>query len=339
MVENRTVLFMYPDLGDVDAKEQNTIIRIISDLKLIISESNRQIGKILQEEANFSYIRCLPIIGMEEANKQPTEENIDFVRVCVIGYDHKNYEESYKEICSQYEKNKLNISHLIGVKIDSQSTSVKFSKPDNSPFDVIVESNFDSLVAILISIMLDTSLYHYFSLNNDIAYRKNFSNIKMEGIKKELKEEDYDEISNLENIRYLPLSYPYIKKYLKLSKKNTETSKESVINDLINYYFEFVKNYACYHLEYNHIKEANKPYAQVKANIKKALQTIIDESFFQPNNSYIVAIKNDISVAQGLQINSNYFVVAENNDVIKNWLRTFVKPLNNCSMFHIKIGD
>ena len=70
--------------------------------------------------------------------------------------------------------NNLSISHLVGLRICSSSSQVKFTEPNGLPFDVIIETGLEDLEAILVSIMLDISIYHYFCLSNDLLYRKNF---------------------------------------------------------------------------------------------------------------------------------------------------------------------
>ncbi len=336
-MESRTVLFMYPDLGKVDSVEQSSIVRIISDLKLVISEANRQIGKILQNEDNFSYIRCLPTIGMVEANKRPNEENIDFVRVCVISCDKNNYESTYSDICNQYANNNLKISHLIGLKINSDSEKTQFSRPDGSAFDVIVESNFDNIVGILTSIMLDTSLYHYFGLSNEVEYRKQFSLIKMEAIRANSLLDGYGNIDNLEKIIYLPFSYPYIKRYFEPHENRSE--KELIINNLITDYFVFIKETVCKHLEFNNDKEISKPYANINNRIKDAITMAIMEPFFEVDSSYIVAIDNAIPKGKIVEVGVDCFVVKDDGNNIKNWLLNVTKPLSGYTLLYIKIGD
>lgn len=338
-MENRTVLFLYPELNSVDDAEQNAIIRIISDLKLVINGANRQIKKILQQEGNFSYIRCLPNIEMEEANKHPFGQNIEFVRVCVIGHNNKNYENSYNDICTKYANNTLDISHLIGLRINSDLENVCFSKPNESPFDVIVESNIEDLVALLISIMLDTSLYHYFSLNNDIKYRKKFSEIKMDCIKKDMKIEDYGQVIDSTSIKYLPFSYPYIKQYSLSIENQQDSSAEMIINSLIKQYFLFIKNYACTHLEYNAKKEAKNPYIKMSTNLKSALDKIVKTLDSSVDNNYILAIHNGIEKSKNPSLNSDYFMLIDDDNIITNWLSSFTVPLNEFTLFHLKIGD
>ncbi len=338
-MENRTVLFLYPELNSVDEVERKAIIRIISDLKLVINGANRHIKKILQQEENFSYIRCLPNIEMEEANKHPLGQNIDFVRVCVIGNNDNDYENSYNDICHKYVNNTLDISHLIGLHIDNNCEVVNFSKPKDSPFDVIVKSNLEDLVVLLISIMLDTSLYHYFSLNNDIKYRKKFSEIKMHGIKKELSIDEYGDVYDLDDIKYLPFSYSYIKKYTQSIKSTSTSSVEEIIYSLIEKYFEFIKNCVCFRLKYNANKESETPYAIKAQNIKNALEKVVKSSSCSANKKYIIALNETIANNKNPMLESDYFLVDDDDNVIENWLSTFALPLNGFSLFHVVIGD
>lgn len=336
LVENRTVLFLYPDFEDYDTKEQKQITNLISDLKIIINTSNSMIEKIL-EDGSFSYIRCLPLIEMEEATKQPSEKYANLVRVCVIGYDNEDYEEIYNNICDKYIKNKLDITHLVGLKIKSNLEGVKFSKPSDSPFDVIIEANLFNLDLVLISIMLDTSIYHYFSLNNDIKYRKNFSKLKIKGIKQIDLIGEFGEIGDLSNIDYLPFSYPYVKKYFMANVQN-QTCQE-ITDKLIKEYFSFILSFICINIEFNKLKEPKKLLPNsIDDNIKKALNIIIKKDIFKSGNTYILSINNNINE----HIKENDFSIIECNNVdlaIKSWLSKFKEPLTNTSLFQIRIGD
>lgn len=340
MAKSRTVLFLYPDLEDDNLIEQNIISKIISDLKIIINTSNRNIRKILQD-GSFSYIKCLPYIEMEEANKKPTIRMVELVRVCVIGYNEKNYEDVYSDICEKYLNNTLNISHLIGLKINTDLKAIKFTKPEESSFDVIIESNLNDLESILISIMLDTSIYHYFSLNNDIEYRKNFSQIKINGIKSSKYVDYYGNDIDLSNIKYLPFSYPYVKKYFELQSENSNQEREKIISELITAYFTFIKQYVCKAIDYNRRKEPKRPYDIEADNIMAALDIIIKDPIFEVGNTYIVAVKNSFVEGQSISINKDnvVYVIKDYENTITEWLSLFANPLNNFSLFFIKIGD
>ena len=341
MVENRTVLFLYPDFENYDTAEQKLITKLISDLKIIINYSNNRIGKVLQD-GSFSYIRCLPFIEMEEATKQPTPELVDLVRVCVIGYDDKNYESIYSNICEDYVRNKLEITHLVGLKIVSNMESIRFTKPAKSPFDVVIETNLRNLDLILISIMLDTSIYHYFSLSEEVKYRKNFSTIKIDGIKESNNLEDYGEIIEISNINYLPFSYPFVKRYFSLRGQNKNEQSKDITDELIKEYFSFIKNWVCTSIDYNTRKERMNPYqSEIKPNIKKSLDTIVKYEIIKPGKTYLVAINMNIEEITEDSINNKGVFVIEVSDLdsaLHDWLSLFNEPLTNYSLFQIKIG-
>lgn len=341
MADNRTVLFLYPDFETYNTEDQNLITKLISDLKLIINASNTKIGKILQD-GSFSYIRCLPFIEMEDATKKPSDDLVDLVRVCVIGYNDKNYENIYSDICDDYEKNKLDITHLVGLKINSSLETIKFIKPNNSSFDVVIETNLSNLELILISIMLDTSIYHYFSLNNDIKYRKSFSKLKIQGIKELNYIEDYGKDTDFSKIDYLPFSYPYVKRYFKSHGENKNEVCKKVTDDLIKDFFSFIISCVCIMFEYNNRKEPINPYIKdINQNVKNVLNKTIKDDKFKLGNTYIVAIDSNINESSKIIINENVFML-ECNDLevaLKEWLSLFCESLTDFLLFQIKIGD
>ena len=338
--DNRTVLFLFPDYEEYETISQLVLTRLISDLKIIINTSNENIRRILQD-GGFSYIRCLPSIEMEELNKNPEPESADLVRVCVISHDNEDYESHYKEICESYSKNEVEISHLIGLRINNIKEEVSFKESDSS-FDVIVETNLNDLECVLISIMLDTSVYHYFSLDNNIRFRKNFSKLKVEGIKESDYAAEYGTNVNWEGITYLPFSYPYVKEYFDKSVHNPSEKHEAIISELIESYFDLILSHICKSIRYNKRKELLTPYdSGVNKKAQKALDKIIEFEIFEPNKEYIVLIKKTLDLNKNISINAddNIFVLEIQDTTITEWLSRFSEPLTDYLLFRIIIGD
>lgn len=340
MKENRSMLFLYPEYENFDPKKQGIITSLLSDLKIIINTTNFNIKKILRD-GSFAYIRCLPYIEIEEINRTPTQKMKDLVRVCVIGYNDQSYEDSYSEICQGYANNTLDISHLIGLRITTDSNEPSFSKPKNSFFDVIIESNLCDLESVLISIMLDTSLYHYFYLDDDIKARKEFSTIKVQGITKIGKMEAYGMISNGEEISYLPFSYPFVKEYFTVID-SLDNACVNITNNLINSYFDFIKDFLCVSLDFNSRKELIDPYkTTIKENVKTVLEKSIIDPFFEKGHSYIVAINCNVKKSRKAFDNCEPMIYAfkVSEDIISRWLSKIKSSLTNYLMFLVKIGE
>ena len=325
MVETIKTLFLYPKLGELSQDKQIEILDLIIQLKTIVNISNKKIAKILRD-SSFSYTRCLPSVTIEELCSEIFKnENAERIRVCVIGYNESNYTEFYTDICNKYMQNKLNISHLVGIKINTNTETVKFYKNGDSQFDVIIETGLSDLENILVSIMLDISIYHYFALSNDIQYRRTFSELKMKGIKEAPYINEYGENIDLKTIKYLPFTYPFVKKIA----NNSEAISE-VINDIVNNYFDFIKRYVCISVCLNKYKELETPYAYTD-DIKDQLNLLIENSNFKKGNMYYV-VNNNNDPQKSIIIN-------DDSNAKITWLAKINSPLNNCTLYHIKIGE
>lgn len=336
----RNTLFLYPNLNEFKEEEQNTILKLISDLKFIINDSNEKIERILRN-GSFAYIRCLPTVEMEGITYVDLEDDSvsELVRICIIEFEGNNYESDYKTICEKYTNNSLGISHLVGLKINLSLKEVNFIKPDNSPFDVVIETGLNNLKAIIISIMLDISIYHYFLLSNVIDYRKKFSNIKMQGIKNSDLKDEYGKNVDFDKIKYLPFTYPYIKNLLSLDSNINESTSKDKIENLIENYFDFIKNYVCNTIMYNRLKESNMPYDEIKYKYIEDLEKVVSLPQIELGKQYFILIKNGISNTSCIEIdNKNVFVIEDNETSLTEWLSIIQNPLDNFSLYYIKIG-
>lgn len=327
MAEIRQTLFLYPNLSNLVNEKQDDILRLITRLKIIVNNSNDKIERILRS-SSFAYVRCMPSVNIEEMSSDTfADKEAERVRVCVIGYNDESYESSYRNICTQYKENKLNISHLVGVKINKNVASVKFYRPEQSPFDVIVEMKLCDLEDILVSIMLDISIYHYFSLSNEIEYRRKFSAIKMNIIKESEHINDYGDIDNIDNIDYLPFSYPYVKE---ISINKAENTFKFISNALSDY-FKFIKKYVCTTIDFNKHKELNNPYCYKEKGMSDEQIDTISEFVSKSsdiNNECFVILKDD----------EKPIIINDENDAQMEWLSTFSTPLNDYNLYYIKIG-
>lgn len=327
MAETRKTLFLYPKLENLDIHKQIKIIDLITHLKIIVNVSNEKIARILRD-SSFAYVRCLPSVNVEElCAEMLINEEVERVRVCVIGYNEASYENSYSHICQQYVQNKLNISHLVGVKINTSVNSVSFYKPEGSPFDVIIETGLFNLENILVSIMLDISIYHYFALSNDIQYRRKFSALKMNSIRESNHINEYGDNVNLGEIHYLPFTYPYVKKISE--DKNGEIS--SIINEALDEYFEFIARYVCSEIFFDNNKELNEPYSYKGVpndHISSLCEIVANLDTTASGNYYAI-----------IGVSREPTIIRDNDEARFTWLSKFTRPLNDCALYYIRIGE
>ena len=344
--DTRKTLFLYPRLDIVlddgtnntgQKEEQTKVFDLIADLKIIATISNETIERILRN-TGFDYIRCVPVINVEEMHHFPSiSSDIERVRICVIGYDNNSYESAYKEICDNYINNKLKISHLVGLKISTSSESVVFSKPEGSAFDVVIETGLMHLTNVLVSIMLDISIFHYFSLSNDIEFRKMFSIAKMEYIKCSSFSSIYANGDELKSINYLPFSYKYINEL-----RNCDTDEQKrIIKNLVDNYFDIVRRFVCKHISLTRYKELKDPYgcsSSINEEHLSVIRTLATN--FITGKQYIVVIKDDIDSSKDVSMqDDDLFVFASDDDVVSKWLSKFSTPLDGFSLYYITIGD
>ena len=336
MVDTRKTLFLYPKLDDFPLKKQREIFKLIEDLKIIVNISNQTIENILRD-SSFAYIRCLPCINIEEVHSSilQTVENVERVRICVIGYNETDYEKSYSNICKSYAENHLNISHLVGLKIRTDINDVNFLKPEDSSFNLIIETGLVDLENILVSIMLDISIYHYFSLNNNLSYRKCFSSLKMKCIIDSEQKSDYGDTTEFDKIRYLPFSYPYVKKITDIS--SIENVKVIILK-MIKDYFQFITSYVLTEMIFDKNKELEDPYSlnEIPKDHLNYISEKINEERFMPGNNYCIIINNQ-SINEDT-IGDTTYVIKDDEYAIEKWLSSFPDNLNDFSLYYIKIG-
>lgn len=332
VAEVRNALFLYPKVDTLKASDQRSVFSLISDLKIIANISNQEIEKILRDNS-FAYIRCLPSINVEELHSASciNDEDAERVRICVIGYDDTSYEKAYSSICKNYNNNKLKISHLVGLKISSKSTCVKFYKPENSMFDVVVETGLVDLQTILVSIMLDISIYHYFSLSSDLQYRKTFSQLKIDYIRNSENKTKYGEKVDFDIIKYLPFSYPYVSEMNRSYEKGSE-----ILTSLLRDYFDFITKCVCEEILYSSLKELEDPYAAKvpPSHLTYISKTISCDSFCVGTNYYVAINKKMEETIDGNQVH----IIHADKDAMSAWLSKFSVSLTEYSLYFVKIG-
>ena len=238
-VIKRDAVFVYPDLELLSQNRDNMRItlRLITNMYTIVNMVNKQIERILYC-GEFSRVNCLPTAKLTMVPAVSDSELVlDNIRICIVKYKDIDYTENYTNIVANYKANKCDISHLIALHIlDDDDNKIIFEQDPTDRFDVVIKCNRNNLKNILVSIMLDISLYHYFLLSRNIDERKIFNIKKIEYILENNNSENLIEIygnsfEKTENrLRYLPYSLKYVSKCDQNGQVNQEIIKKVICN-------------------------------------------------------------------------------------------------------------
>lgn len=237
-VVERNAVFVYPDLGKLNRQQSLKTNKMITSMYLIIDMANKWIEKILYSKAILR-VNCLPTAKLKMV---PTLDNsnlmIDNIRICIVNFQGIDYSDNYEKIINDYRNPASKISHLVALHIlNDEDNNVVFEPDNSSRFDVIIKTNRTNLQNVLISIMLDIFLYHYFWLSTDIQERKEFNAKKIKYIIDclscdRLKEVYGNDFTN-DHPDYLPFSLDCLK---------TEKFNLDKLNELLQSYSDFIIN-------------------------------------------------------------------------------------------------
>lgn len=238
----RKTIFLYPKCDQSDVKKFRQTSRLITQIKKIVRISNKGIEKILYGGC-FASLRCKPTVSMEGIG-QALETFSDYsnVRICVAKYNGIDYTSSYQAILSDETKKNSDISHLVALYISSRASSkIKFLPDKSGNFDAIVETDLEHLEQLLVAIMFDISLYHFFALKNEINFRKDFNTLKFNYITKEFGHDEIKRVYGEEIDSSYPLYLPFSLRFVQeLTRKSNLDSINSLIKKLIKEYCSFL---------------------------------------------------------------------------------------------------
>lgn len=173
-LERKTV-FLYPSLADLKPDEIKLTNNMIASMNFIVNSVNELIRAVLTG-GNFSFIDYLPSVLLKcVTDDKPSNLDCKNVRICIVGFNDIDYKSNYKKIINEFTSGKSDISHLVAIHIEDREKTPKFVFDDGESFDVLIHTSMDALENVLASIMLDISLYHYFSLSGDLDKRKAFN--------------------------------------------------------------------------------------------------------------------------------------------------------------------
>ncbi len=220
-------------------------------MNLIVRSANELILSILKSRG-FSFVSYVPSVLLKcVSDEKDSFQDYTNVRICIIGFNKIDYQSYYSEIIKSYKSGKSDISHLVAIDIDDSERIPRFALDTSGNFDVIVHTSIADVDNILTSIMLDISLYHYFSLSHDINDRKQFNKIKFEYLKahfeRTLQEKTYGSVLGDKPI-YLPFSLDAIKA---LARRKKAESRNETINELIMSFGDFILHYLSYEIRCN----------------------------------------------------------------------------------------
>lgn len=244
-VIKRNAVFVYPDLNLLSRDDMLITNRLITNMYTIVSMVNKQIVDILYC-GEFSRVKCLPTakLTMEQAISD-SKLALDNIRICIVKYKDINYAENYTNIVNNYKNGNCDISHLVALHIlADDDNKITFEQDQTGGFDVIIKCNRKNLKNILVSIMLDISLYHYFLLSGKIEERKKFNIKKIEYIFENNNPEELTEIygNYFGEIDKYPKYLPYSLKYVRKCKQNGQVNQEIIRQAICDYDAFIVKN-------------------------------------------------------------------------------------------------
>lgn len=235
----RKTVFLYPSLMTLRPEELALTNNLITSMNFIVESTNQLIHSILTG-GNFSFIDYLPSVLLKCVNDDVSSfSDCKDVRICIIGFNKIDYRGNYNKVIKEFKSGASDISHLVAIHIMDNENNPTFLYDEKGDFDVLIRTSIDHIGKVLASILLDISLYHYFSLSSDLAKRKNFNTQKFNYLKSKLSDIEQKNIYGQtlkERSIYLSLS---LKNINKLSMRDRESRKKT-IDELIKDFENFV---------------------------------------------------------------------------------------------------
>lgn len=214
----RKVLFLYPNAEDFSDKAiVEKIEDLVDSLYYIIREANEFVSRTFSSNV-FINSKYIPVIESQAINKvydEVTKEDIHGLRLCVTSFDEIDFSEKYSGLISKNSLDENDISHLLSIELFSKSKRYSWKESKNENFSALIETGVNELTKIIISIMLDIALYHYFKLPKGLVYRQSFGLIKKEFLNASLSYNQMKKVfgssdAKRSNIKYLSISLSYI---------------------------------------------------------------------------------------------------------------------------------
>lgn len=217
-VYRRKVLFLYPNIDDFPNEIiREKVVDLIDSLYYIISDANEFVARAFSSDVfvNSKYIPVIESQAINKAHDEVSKEDIHGLRLCVTSFDEYDFSDKYSNLISKKNLVENDISHLLSIKLYSKSKKYSWKASTDESFSAIIETGVNELTKIVVSIMLDIALYHYFKLPKGLVYRQSFGLIKKEFLDASLSNNEMRAVygssgDKRENIRYLSISLSFI---------------------------------------------------------------------------------------------------------------------------------
>lgn len=237
----RNTAFLYPDLEKISTDERRRTLGLITQITAIVNLANKELLELV-DGGTFSFVNCMPKVHMECVSDMPTKfSDSDSVRICIASFDEYDYTNNYNDLINQYKSGQTRISHLVALHITSHSQRIRFSEDKAKKFDAIITTCLDSLEKVLVSIMFDISLYHYYRLSDDLSDRKRFNEIKYEYLLKKFSEREQEELYGCVLPRdtsiYLPISMQEVKI---IGRRTRSDTRQDAVSQMLDSYATFL---------------------------------------------------------------------------------------------------
>lgn len=287
----RNTAFLYPDLASENQKERRCTLNLITSLTAIVQSANRQLKNLI-EGGSFSFVKCMPEVQMHCITEEmDVLDDLDNVRICVTRYDGHDYTLYYDKLTREYVSGHTRISHLVALDLYSTTCHTQFSRDENKQFDAVISTCLETLEAVLVSIMFDISLYHYFLLSDDLIERKKFNEIKYDHLIKNLTDSEkkvYGTESLVDGPIYLPFSLPEVKV---INRRTKNENRQEMVKKLLQRYATFLARSTSLKIKKDqkgNIKDSSDSLPQ---EIQRTVESVLKEH--TNSDEYVIVFSSD----------------------------------------------
>lgn len=290
----RKTVFLYPETESMQYEQLLATHELVTNVNLIVYSANDLIKSILTS-GNFSFINCLPSVSMQSISEDKQSfKDCNNVRICISGFNEIDYTDNYSNIISQYQRDCSDISHLVAVHITEKASKPKFSIDSKNNFDVIIESSLEHLENVLVAIMLDISLYHYFLLSDDLQKRKMFNKLKFDYLCSNTSQQEQTKIYGAKLDPNSPIYLPFsLKSVMKLSARSKKETRSEAIEELVNEYAYFLAETVSYKILINERGSILNPVEHTELKNRSLIEDTIQKNI--KYNKYLILIPENLT--------------------------------------------
>jgi len=295
----RETAFLYPELEKCAFEQKLHTLGLITQITAIVTAANNQLVELI-EGGTFSFINCMPSVHMECISDISSNFlNYENVRICVVRFDEYDYTENYQKLLQEYKSGQTGISHLVALNITSRQQKALFLEDQQGQFDSVISTSLDHLESILVSIMFDIAMYHYFGLSNDLPFRKRFNKLKFEYLThkydKKWQSDNYGSAFPEKNI-YLPVSLPEVRK---LDRRAKLESRQKAVKEMLDSFATFLAESS---LAIQVIKDSDGDFRGLHSDIPEDLEPEVENTIHERNDEKkfsIIFFKNSTEKVSG----------------------------------------